>query len=180
MSKSRENSVFIIVLAIVFIAVIAGRYWYLRPMLSLGEVAPDFVSADVRGDSVRLSDFSGGYTLIHFWASWCGPCRKDNPGLVKLYEEYKDRDFADGKGFEILSVAMDDGEEEWKKAVANDKINWRSHILSTQRFDHPLAKLYQVRQIPTKYLVSPKGIIVGVNQNPDEMRHLLDKRARKN
>ncbi len=180
MTAPKENSIFVILVAIVIIAIVAGRYWYLRPKLSLGETAPIFETVDVTGDSIRLDDFHGGYTLIHFWASWCGPCRKDNPELVKLYETYKDVDFVDGTGFEIISVAMDDGEEVWKNAITADKINWRNHILSTERFEHPLAKLYQVRRIPTKYLVSPKGIIVGVDQNSDEMRHLLNKRVRKN
>lgn len=173
MNKSRIS---FFLIAGIFLLILFGRYWYFRPKLSLGEVAPDFVTVDYRGDSISLEEFRGGYLLLDFWGSWCGPCRKDNPNIVKIHEEFKDQRFKDGQGLKVLSVAVETNEASWRAAVKKDNLSWENHIVSTEKFDHPVLRLYQIREIPTKYLINPKGIIVGVNPNYDEMRKILTKR----
>ena len=96
----------------------------------------------------------GKYTLIDFWAAWCGPCRRENPNLVNLYEKYHD------KGLEIIGVSLDKTEAEWLGAIEKDKLTW--HQISNLNFwDDPIAKQYQIRAIPASFVIDSEGNIVG-------------------
>lgn len=167
---------YLLILLLLLLAIFFGRYWYFRPLLSPGEPAPDFITQDSKGNSLSLGEFRGSYVLLSFWGSWCGPCRKDNSGIVSIYEEFKDQKFKDGKGFSVLSIAAETNRESWEKAIIKDNLAWEHHILSLDKFNHPVFQLYKVREIPTKYLINPQGIIVGVNPNHDEMRKILTNR----
>lgn len=124
--------------------------------LNVGSIAPDFSAKTPEGEELALSDVmkQGKYTLIDFWAAWCGPCRRENPNLVNLYEKYHD------KGLEIIGVSLDKTEAEWLGAIEKDKLTW--HQISNLNFwDDPIAKQYQIRAIPASFVIDSEGNIVG-------------------
>jgi thiol-disulfide isomerase/thioredoxin len=170
------NKKTLFVLGLLLLSGMIFRYWYTRPALGLGEMAPGFEETSIGGQRLALEDYRGSYVLLDFWGSWCGPCRKDNPWLVELHREYKDKTFVDGEKFHIISIAIEEKVDSWQQAVAKDGLYWDTHIVCDNRFEHPLVELYQVRQIPTKYLLNPKGQIIGVNNNYDEIRKILNSR----
>ena len=138
------------------------------PKYDPGQKAPDFSVPALHGDSLRLSDYAGQYVLLDFWASWCGPCRVESPELVNLYEQYK------STGFRILSIALDKSAESWKRAIEKDGLRWNDHGSHLRRMKDPVALLYGVREIPTKYLIDPKGYIIATNPTFAELRQTLD------
>jgi len=118
-----------------------------------GSVAPDFTQKSPDGEAVSLSDFRGKVVLIDFWASWCGPCRRENPNVVKLYEEYKDQ------GFEILGVSLDRKKDRWLKAIEADGLVW-PHVSDLKGWQNEVAQLYGVGSIPHTVLLDREGKIV--------------------
>ncbi|MCW3464886.1 AhpC/TSA family protein [Chitinophaga nivalis] len=123
---------------------------------AIGAPAPDFVQPDATGKAVKLSQFRGKYVLVDFWASWCGPCRAENPNLVRLYHAYKD------KGFTILGVSLDrkDKKADWQKAILTDQLSW-TQVSDLQGWNNAVAKQYGIEFIPRNFLIDPNGIIIG-------------------
>jgi thiol-disulfide isomerase/thioredoxin len=130
----------------------------LEKATQIGSVAPNFRALTPEGNELGLNDVKGKVTLIDFWASWCGPCRRENPNVVKVYNEYHD------KGLEIISVSLDrNGQKDrWIKAIKDDKMNWH-HISNLQYWQDPIAKMYGVRGIPATFLLDAEGKIVAKN-----------------
>lgn len=152
---------------------VLGRYIYLRPQFGKSEAAPEITATLWNGEAFQLSDLRGKYVLLDFWGSWCGPCRKDNPNLVELYEKYNGQRFREAAGFEIVSIGIETDQQRWLSAIRNDHLRWRYHISEFQNFDSPIAQQYGVRQIPTKYLLDKNGTIIGVNQSAKEIDRFL-------
>lgn len=130
-----------------------------------GRPAPDFALKDIEGNTIRLSDFRGRWVLLDFWGSWCVWCRRGNPALVELYEKYG------GKDFEIIGLAARDKDENWKKAIADDRLAWRHANLAHTEGGNELPARYNVSGFPTKILIDPQGNIavvsVGYHQTDD-------------
>ena len=118
-----------------------------------GAMAPEINLATPAGPTLALSSLRGKYVLIDFWASWCGPCRRENPNVVKTYATYKD------KGFEIFGVSLDQNREAWLKAIEADKLVWK-HVSDLQYWNSAGAQAYQVNSIPQTFLVNPEGRII--------------------
>jgi peroxiredoxin len=131
--------------------------------VSPGKPAPDFTADDTEGHPVSLSSRLGnGYVLLDFWASWCPPCRKENPHLVALYHEYKD------KGFDIFSVSLDRTKDAWLQGIADDGLVW-THVSDLKYWHSAPAALYGVRAIPSNFLIDRDGVIVAKNLDSDEL-----------
>jgi peroxiredoxin len=124
--------------------------------ISVGHKAPEFAMESIDGKQIKLSDYKGKYVMLDFWASWCGPCRQENPNVVKQYNLYK------SKGFNILGVSLDTEKKDWQKAINADGLSW-AHVSELQRFDGPTERLYQINAIPSNFIIDPQGTIVAKN-----------------
>lgn len=133
---------------------------------SIGSPALGFTQNNVDGKPVSLSDFKGKYVLLDFWASWCGPCRAENPNVLKAYNEYKN------KNFTILSVSLDINSKDWIKAVDHDKLPW-TQVSDLKGWRNQVAEEYGVHAIPSNYLIDPNGIIIANNLRGDKLEDKL-------
>lgn len=120
---------------------------------AIGQPMIDFTQGDVDGKPVRLSDFKGKYVLLDFWASWCGPCRAENPNVLKAYNKFKD------KNFTVLGVSLDDKADKWKEAIAKDGMPWMQ-VSDLKGFRNEVAQQYGIQAIPCSFLIDPQGIII--------------------
>jgi peroxiredoxin len=136
--------------------------------VQVGQPAPSFSMKTIDGKSTSLADFKGKYVLLDFWASWCMPCRQENPNVVKAYNRFKD------KNFTILSVSLDKDPAAWKQAVAADKLTW-THASELSDFEGPTVRLYQVEAIPSSFIIDPAGKIVAKNLRGEQLDEFLNK-----
>lgn len=137
-------------------------------LVSIGRTAPLFSAPDTSGKNISLMDFRGKYVLLDFWASWCGPCREENPTVVKAYQKFRT------KNFEILSVSLDQAgkHDAWVKAIHDDGLTWQ-HVSDLKFWNSEVAQLYAVRSIPQNFLIDPKGKIIAVNLRGEELNKKL-------
>jgi len=136
--------------------------------ISVGHKAPEFTITGLDGKPVSLADYKGKYVMIDFWASWCGPCRAENPNVVKQYNAFK------GKGFNILGVSLDVEKKDWQKAINDDKLAW-AHGSDLKRFDGPTERLYHIEAIPSNFIIDPQGVIVAKNITGAALEAFLNK-----
>ncbi|HPW86180.1 MAG TPA: TlpA disulfide reductase family protein [Chitinophagales bacterium] len=135
--------------------------------LALNTEAPNIVLATPNGDTIQLKDLRGKYVLLDFWASWCQPCRMENPNVVAVYQKYKNQ------GFDVFSVSLDANKEQWVKAIAKDKLVWKNHGCDFGGWQSAPAQRYQVQSIPNTYLIDKNGIIIAKNLRADELEKKL-------
>ena len=133
-------------------------------LVAVGAIAPDFTQMTPENQPVKLSDFKGKYVLIDFWASWCGPCRAENPNVVKVYNQYKDN------GFTVLGISLDNekGRDAWLKAINKDQLTW-TQVSDLKGWYNEVAALYSVKAVPQNFLIDPNGKIIAKNLRGEEL-----------
>ena len=141
---------------------------------NIGDEAPEIAMNNPKGKEMKLSDLRGSYVLVDFWASWCGPCRRENPNVVRAYDKYRKAKFKDGEGFEIFSVSLDSDIPRWEAAIEKDGLKWKHHVSDLKKWDNEAAVMYGVSSIPMSFLVNPQGIIVATNLRGIALHHALD------
>jgi peroxiredoxin len=134
---------------------------------AVGTDAIDFQQADTSGAMVSLTSFRGKYVLVDFWASWCGPCRMENPNVVEAYEQFK------SKNFTVLGVSLDRSREPWIQAIKQDGLNW-TQVSDLKFWNNDVAKKYKITSIPQNFLVDPQGKIIAKNLRGEELKAKLE------
>jgi peroxiredoxin len=136
--------------------------------VAVGQIAPDFTMNDPDGNPVKFSEIykKNEYTLLDFWAAWCGPCRQENPNIVAVYNDYKD------KGFSVFGVSLDRDRDAWLKAIDDDNLTW-DHVSDLAYWNNEAAQLYAVNSIPSSLIVDKNGRIVAKNKRGEELRETI-------
>ena len=128
----------------------------------VGEKAPEIELTTNTGKTIKLSDLKGKVVLVDFWASWCGPCRRENPNVVEAFSKYHKSKFTNAKGFEVFSVSLDKNEQAWLDAIKKDNLTWDSHVWDK---GGEFAKQYKITSIPMAFLIDGEGKIVAKGQD---------------
>lgn len=169
-------------------------YQEILKRIKVGETVPEIIMNDPSGQQIKLHDLKGKVVLIHFWASWCGPCRRENPKIVEVYNKYKD------KGFDIYSISLDGmvdktkkrydpdevkdriekSRQKWKAAIIQDQLTWDNHVSDLKKWDSTVLDSFGVKSIPAKYLIDRDGKIAFLNRSgsPLNLRKDLDEIVR--
>ena len=141
--------------------------------LMIGNSAPELSFNNPEGRLLSLSDLKGKVVLIDFWASWCTPCRRENPNIVQAYKNYKSNKFKNGDGFEIYSLSLDKNKDAWKKAINQDNLDWYSHVSDLGGWESKGSRKYKIRSIPSNVLINGDGIIIAKNLKGPALHRFL-------
>jgi len=141
--------------------------------IQVGNKAPELKFKSPDGVEYSLSDLKGKMVLIDFWASWCSPCRRENPNVVRAYNKYKDKNFKNGNGFTVYSVSLDRSKDAWVNAIKADGLKWKYHVSDLKHWQSEGARIYHVRGIPTNFLINGDGIIVAKNLRGSKLETVL-------
>jgi peroxiredoxin len=139
--------------------------------VSVDHQAPDFSITGIDGKTIKLSDYKGKYVMLDFWASWCVPCRKENPNVVKLYQQYH------SKGLNIIGISLDEDKGAWQKAINDDHLTW-THGSELKNFNGPTVERYQVQAIPSNFILDPNGKIIAKNVTGNDLAAFFAKTFR--
>ena len=160
--------IFLVLAALVYFVY---QFMYLKPTFMVGEKIPDFKTKTIDGKNFSIDELEGKLVLMEFWGTWCGPCRKQMPELSKLYRTYKDSLHGT---FEIVSLAMDDDTTLLRNVINQDSMSWPYHLREPKNGGE-ITNLFQIKEIPTSYLINDQAQIIRVNPTIDELKDLLMK-----
>jgi len=172
--------IFPLIIIIAYMGYRVGRSIYFKPNVNETDIAPDFRMQDRTGAMFQLSDLKGKYVYLHFWGSWCGPCRKTSKDVVNLYQSLQSTQFTDANGLEIVTVGVDSETESFMNAAIKDGFNWPHFMTESQMFEGPVVKLYGIRSIPYAMLLGPDRKIILLDCNAAEASAYLSQKINKN
>ena len=141
---------------------------------NIGDRALELAYNNPNGEEMNLFDIKNKLILIDFWASWCGPCRRENPNLVDAFKKYNKTKFKDGNGFEIYSLSLDKNQEAWLKAINQDQLFWEYHVSDLGGWQSEGSQKYNIKSIPSNVLINNKGIIIAKNLKGQSLHRFLD------
>lgn len=160
--------------------IIISAGFMLKPAgFGIGDKAPELAFKNPEGEVMKLSSLKGQLVLIDFWASWCSPCRRENPTVVKAYEKYKNKKFVNGKGFTVFSYSLDKSASKWKAAIIKDNLTWDYHVSDLKGWASEGGKIYGISSIPNSYLIDGKGNILAKNLRGKALENALEKYVKK-
>lgn len=169
-----------LILSIIILIVVGFVFKQNQQGLQVGLKAPEIALENPDGKTIKLSSLKGSLVLIDFWASWCRPCRHENPTLVKAYNNYHNKKFTNAKkGFKIYSVSLDKDMERWKSAIKQDNLDWKYHVSDLKGWYSIAAEQYKINSIPSNVLIDGKGVIIaknlrGINLEKELKKHLKE------
>ncbi|MDT8412607.1 MAG: TlpA disulfide reductase family protein [Vicingaceae bacterium] len=167
------------IILLLMITVTLGFMYKQNTGLRVGEIAPELKFNNPEGKEISLSSLKGKVVLIDFWSSWCVPCRRENPTIVKAYNMFKDKKFKNGDGFTVYGYSLDTNKEAWKAAIEKDGLIWKSHTSDLKGWDSEGAAIYNVSSIPSNYLIDGNGKIIATNLKGEALIEALSKFEKK-
>ena len=174
--KYRNLIIAVIVLGCIAFITYYFYDYYKIPDSPEGNRVTELSYPDPNGNQIPLSSLKGNIVLIDFWASWCMPCRAENPHLVQVYDKFHAARFKDADGFEVYSISFDVNRERWISAIQQDRLRWRNHVSDLHGWSSDAAVRFNVRSIPANILIDETGMIIGRNLTASEIEHALEKR----
>ena len=146
-----------------------------RVGINIGDKAPDLAYPNPNGKIITLSSLRGKVVLIDFWASWCPPCRRENPELVAIYKDFSDKKFKNADGFTVYSVSCDQSKEAWMDAIKKDQLIWKNHVSDLKGWEAEATYTYRISSIPSNILIDGNGIIMAKDLQGETLRNYLEK-----
>lgn len=165
----------IVALALILLGI--GSFIYYKHAYTIkvkqGQTIDNIIAPGINGEPLSLGEINNKIVLVQFWASWCGPCVRELPSLIKVYSQYSQSSFKNADGFEIFALSLDKDRQRWKEALNKYRIPWRYNACDELSFKSPIAKRLNVVSIPSNILVDSALNVIGVNLNADELTQIL-------
>ena len=167
-----------VILVILINCLIVGFSFSQNIGLNIGDKAPELSYKNPDGKNMNLSSIKNKIVLIDFWASWCGPCRRENPNLVQAFKKFNKTKFEEGNGFEIYSLSLDKTKKAWVKAINQDQLFWQYHVSDLGGWQSEGSKKYNIRSIPSNIIINGKGIIIAKNLKGQALQRFLESKKK--